>query len=270
MPVAALMPVADSPTILDYATRIRVPLYPAQRFALKLSYGLELDDVPGAIRVHHPLSNTVMESLSEREYLDYLQRKGGASIRPDGEPAIVIADFGRRSGSTTLSVCIAGFELSKMLSLPKANRTGVLRSRHVTFIGTDKDQAKLAKAAMSSQAPWRLEDTLAQPESDTIGGWKFPNNSQIRFKSSHSKGLIGCMSVITDFGTFLEKDASRIVQWLYRSARKSDFKAFFLGKNGSVCLRRLRPSMSFRIPSWDMNPVLDEKTMREHPAEYCV
>jgi hypothetical protein len=257
MPSAA--PASPGPTVLDYADKAFPGLYPAQRFALKLAYGLELSDVPGTVDVHQPLSNEVVARMSEVEYLAYLQRRGDAGPIPSGrEPIAVVANFGMRSGSTILGLVISGYELSR--SAPADGRPN-----RVAFVDTDKNQVMCNVNAFLYAA----RDSGMSPVNVGAHSVQFADGSEVRFQTSLSKRGLEPVSVIKDLSSYSEKDVRKVSLWAsQRTSSPGRNKVFFLGASGNP--KGFPESVRFRIPTWDMNPALPEELMRRFPEEYSV
>lgn len=105
--------------IIEYAEG-RFPLFPVQKFVLKLMYGLPLDE-PMMVNHAHPLGGSPVET-TEEEYLRYLYLNGRCNLAepppPEHEFRETILVMGRRSGKTMLTDLITAWEARKVLDLP--------------------------------------------------------------------------------------------------------------------------------------------------------
>lgn len=109
----------SEPWGLGLGTLSGVPaLYPAQRFIIKLYYGLDLDSSDNRdIVVKDKFNETELYRFNETEYMHYLYNEGRINRLYDGKalPNMVLA-CGRRSGKTTLTACIIAYELYRLLN----------------------------------------------------------------------------------------------------------------------------------------------------------
>lgn len=141
--------------ILDYIEQpwgLDMALFPAQRFIVKLYYGLELDDkLPDnpnhRIQITDMLKSLVKYEFTEVEYLHYLFNEGRCNIGvQDHNRRELVMPIGRRAGKTTLSGIFASYEIYRLLNLynpqsyyglPNGNRIQIMS------VATGKEQAGL-------------------------------------------------------------------------------------------------------------------------------
>ena len=148
-------------SVLDYIEQpwgLEMRLFPAQRFIVKLFYGLELDstvkDERDYIRVTDMFNTKLLHKFTEKEYLEFLYNEGRCNIKDQSTPKrrLTLA-LGRRAGKTTLSGIFASYEVYRILNLydpqhyyglPSGNRIQLLS------VATDKDQASLLFSEVTS------------------------------------------------------------------------------------------------------------------------
>lgn len=126
---------------------LNMKLYPVQRVILKAHYGIPLDD-----KVRFTVTDWKRENareMTEKEYLAYLHSEGRSNIGeviPGKQRRRMILSLGRRSGKTTISAAIFGYETYKLIlkgdpqkyyGLPAQNNIQLIA------VATDKDQAGL-------------------------------------------------------------------------------------------------------------------------------
>lgn len=134
--------------ILEYieqAWGLGMKLFPAQRFIVKLYYGIPLEEREKTIHVPDMFGTKTLFTFTEAEYLRYLYNEGRCNIGvPDHERRELVLVLGRRSGKTSLSGIFASYEVYRLLNLfnpqkyyglPNGNRIQIIS------VATDKDQA---------------------------------------------------------------------------------------------------------------------------------
>jgi len=134
--------------ILEYIEQswgLAMKLFPAQRFIVKLYYGIPLEEHVKTIDVPDMFASKVLYRFTEREYLQYLYSEGRCNINEqDHERRELVLALGRRSGKTSLSGIFASYEVYRLLNLynpqqyyglPNGNRIQIIS------VATDKDQA---------------------------------------------------------------------------------------------------------------------------------
>ncbi len=119
--------------------------WPAQRFIVKLYYGIPLEDKVKTITVTDMFNTKVLHTFTEKEYLKFLYQEGRCNIgEQDHERRELILAIGRRGSKTTLSGIFASYEIYRLLNLhnpqgyyglPNGNRIQIIS------VATDKDQA---------------------------------------------------------------------------------------------------------------------------------
>lgn len=141
--------------ILDYIEQpwgLGMTLFPAQRFIVKLYYGLELDnklpeDPNQRIQITDMFKSDVKYEFTEVEYLHFLFNEGRCNIGvQDHNRRELVMPIGRRGGKTTLSGIFASYEIYRLLNLfnpqsyyglPNGNRIQIMS------VATGKEQAGL-------------------------------------------------------------------------------------------------------------------------------
>lgn len=144
-----MRPFADIIDFTESPEGLNLCLFPAQKFILKMAYGLALDARENTIRAG---SWKKADSLlvSEEEYAWFLREDGRCTIE-EGAPAVphpwtdVYLSLGRRSGKNTLASVIAAWGLHGLLS-KECPQTYYGMSKNTTIqilvVAIDRDQAK--------------------------------------------------------------------------------------------------------------------------------
>lgn len=213
--------------ILEYIEQswgLGMKLFPAQRFIVKLYYGLQLDTHDKPIEIRDFLGTEIKYRFSEREYLAYLYNEGRCNIgEQDHERRELVLAIGRRAGKTTLSSIFASYEVYRLLNLgnpqeyyglPNGNRIQIIS------VATDKDQASilfnevtghLAKCeyfrpyiANNTQShimfrtPYDIEryGPTARQQNGKFVSFNGKASLRVTFKSSSPKGLRGSGNVV--------------------------------------------------------------------------
>jgi len=198
------------------------PLWPAQRFLVKLYYNIPLDDKQRIIEVRDMFGSQVRYRFTEVEYLRYLYSEQRCNIsEQDRERRELVLAIGRRAGKTTLSSIFASYELYRILSLgnpqsyyglPEGNRIQLIS------IATDKEQAGILFSEVTNHLtsceyfkPYIANDTqqfvnIRTPHDiDRYGptkrndiGSSLAGKASLRltFKGSNGKGLRGFGNIV--------------------------------------------------------------------------
>lgn len=126
---------------------LNMKLYPVQRIIIKAHYGIALDDTVKLTFTDWRRQNP--KYMTEKEYLEWLYSEGRSNIKeviPGQQRRRMILSLGRRSGKTSISACIFGYETYKLIlkgdpqqyyGLPSTNNIQLIA------VATDKDQAGL-------------------------------------------------------------------------------------------------------------------------------
>lgn len=136
-----------APWGLGMGTVSGVPsLYPAQRFIIKMYYGLELDDGSNRdIIIKDQFNEEEIYRFNESEYRDFLFSEGRTNKDSDGAWLTDLTlVMGRRAGKTLLTSCIISYEIYKLLSYycPQEYYGIVPESEiRVTCVATSKETA---------------------------------------------------------------------------------------------------------------------------------
>ncbi len=241
---------ASNPNILelvDAGEFGNLKLFPAQRFILKMLYGLPLDS-------------------RERDYLEHLKREGRySSARSKSQETVLLV--GRRSGKTVLGQIVQMYESWKLVFTPGKEVSlpaGVLSLFH------DKESAGLGFNeytsfwAQSSLRPYTRNNTLSYVNFESVVGGKV----RAGFKSAQARGLRGirASSVILDEAGFFQ-NLSEIrgvvgawpdcrVTYLTISDGSESFQSFYSEA-------RRRGALLLRIPTWDANPQIPRSFYEE-------
>lgn len=240
--VAPANPFAD-PTA--FADLIGYPLFPVQRFVVKMLYGLPL-------------------SAAELRYQKRLEREGRCFI-PKGPRRELVAVMGRRSGMTHIGSLVGLFEANRLLN-------GAHSDLHtaIMHVSPNREMADHVRGGFRSYA-----DRLWGKTSSRIGTTFVTNHEgrkvQLLHKSAVSVGLRGirtpmavldCADCFQDFpllnsvvnGAICTDDGRKAILTPV-SKGPSEFKEYYeKAKSHAVVLR---------IPSWEANPTITHKTLRE-------
>lgn len=192
-------------------------LFPVQRVILKAHYGLPLDDTE-TFQVSD-WRRQKFQTFTEKTYLEYLFDEGRSSIReviPGQDRREMILSIGRRSGKTTISACIAAYEVYKLISkgdpqayfgLPSSNMIQLIS------VATDKEQASLLYQEVSGHFskcaffnPYTANNTMSyarfQSPKDIERYGPYSDNPnakatiKVTFRSCIAKGLRGAGNVV--------------------------------------------------------------------------
>lgn len=102
--------------ILEYTDKyLKLPLYPAQRFILKLYYGLPLEDSLTVTTLYSPKEYKV----TERQYLQLLQSEERTNAQEGISYIGLLLKLGMRSGTTSLASIVQAYELAKLVETPE-------------------------------------------------------------------------------------------------------------------------------------------------------
>jgi len=220
----------DFLTIIEFIERFHLlpyGLFPAQKFILKLYYGLPLDNVAKVIKIRDPFSDKIEYEFTEKEYLSYLYEQGRCNIKEqDSESRFeLVLVLGRRSGKSTLAALIAAYELYKLLrrGCPQEHYgISTVNEIRVLCIANDKEQASIVYGEMSGYIN-QVDYFKSSITHDTQTYMKFQTDYDKRkygegsgrrasiistFKSSIAKGLRGrgTICVILDELAFFVDD----------------------------------------------------------------
>lgn len=121
------------------------PLYPSQRFILKAYYGLEFDKSSNRdIVVKDRFCEQVLYQFNEYEYMEYLYNEGRINKMVDKPFSKVLMCLGRRSGKTTITACIIGYEAYRLLNkFCPQEYYGIMPEDEITFtcVATNRETA---------------------------------------------------------------------------------------------------------------------------------
>jgi len=120
-------------------------LYPAQRFILKTYYGLELENGDNRdIIIKDKFCEQEMYRFNEYEYMQYLYNEGRINKIIDKPFPKVVMCVGRRSGKTTITACIIGYEAYRLLNkFCPQEYYGIMPEDEITFtcVATNRETA---------------------------------------------------------------------------------------------------------------------------------
>lgn len=231
----------DFLTIIEFVERFKLlpyGLFPAQRFILKLYYGLPLDDVTKTIKVKDPFTDKLEYEFTEVEYLKYLHVQGRCNISeqdPKARYELVLV-LGRRSGKSTLAAIIAAYELYRLLrrGCPQEHYgVSPVNEIRILCIANDKEQASIVYGEMSGYIN-QVDYFKTSITHDTQTYMKFQTDYDKKkygegtgrrasiistFKSSIAKGLRGrgTICVILDELAFFVDDGKSSAQRVYKA-----------------------------------------------------
>jgi hypothetical protein len=211
-------------------------LFPAQRFVLKMMYGLDLDS-------------------DERRYLARLKKEGRAYVPRSSSKETVLV-MGRRSGMTMLGQIVQLHEALKLVQSPGPGQERVLS------LFTDKDSAGLGLSTFTSftfssaLCPYVKDNTQSDANFGGLGG----REVKASFKSSSAKGLRGirASSVVLDNAAYYLDLAETL-----RIVRPYQGRITIpTSSNGSETFGNFyreaqqRGALVLRIPTWEANPYI--------------
>lgn len=257
-----------------------VHLFPAQRFVLKLMYGLLLSDTD-RIEFEHPLVG-VRQSLSEKDYLSYLYDQGRSSIpRQDrGYPyQETVLAAGRRAGKTWLCSRVVAYETLNVLS--RDTRYGLPENTrlNITLFGCDKDQAGCARddarALFKRECftPFHTSETQAYSDFTSATG----NCVRVSFRSARQHDVCGTTNFVAIFDemAFYRDDAiydavfptvrgfsPRSPETGLLTGEPCEAKILCVstpnGRRGKFYRLYRSPghALTLRVPTWEMNPTI--------------
>jgi hypothetical protein len=276
------------------------PLFPVQRFVLKVIGGEELSKTGKDIRVTDMFNERDLFQFSEAEYLRYLFNEGRASV---GEltarvPISVLA-VGRRAGKSVLHGIAAAHAVHKLMSLDSPQRHYGLypKSRIRVSVVSEGKEASLMVKSLAQGLVEHDEMSKRCVESSTLSTIRLRAGEgyvDMRFKSAKDKGLRGAANyhigldelayiknardvynmVVPSLGQFspLRKEGSApkpIESTLFAASTPRHNSDFF----HTLFRTWFHPEMrhvgiSLRIPTWEMNPTLASSWLRlEHQID---
>ena len=214
-------------SILDYIEQpwgLKMRLYPAQRFLVKLYYFMPLETQEKTIAVTDMFNTKTLYRFTESEYLQFLYNEGRCNIgEQDHERRDLVLAIGRRAGKTTLSGIFASYEIYRLLNLhnpqkyyglPDGNRIQLLS------VATDQDQASLLYNEVTShlakcdyfkphianntqklvnfRTPYDIEryGPTARQQEGRFVSFNGKASLRVTFKSCIAKGLRGSGNVV--------------------------------------------------------------------------
>jgi len=143
---------------VDVLTYVQAPWgvyekpWPAQRFILKLVYGIPLDDTVKDIYTWDRFKENQTGLYTEVEFLQMLNSEGRCNItleqhqnRQGRAYSYTILRLGRRSGKTTLSQWITAYEAYRLLRIDDPQKHFNFRKAQpigMTLVATNKEQAE--------------------------------------------------------------------------------------------------------------------------------
>lgn len=196
---------------------LNMKLYPVQRVIIKAHYGIALDDTVRFTVTDWRRENA--RQMTEKEYLEYLYSEGRSNIKeviPGKQRRRMVLSLGRRSGKTSVSACIFGYETYKLIlkddpqkyyGLPSTNNIQLIA------VATDKDQAGLLYQEASGHfrncqffAPYTANNTQSYARFQTprdrerYGAYADDPSAKatikVTFRSCVAKGLRGAGNIV--------------------------------------------------------------------------
>ncbi len=235
----SVKPESSEPSIIELVDSgaLGVPkLFPAQRFILKMMYGLELD-------------------ARERQYLVRLERTGRCTpARQGSQEAVLIV--GRRGGMSWLGQTVQLYETLKLLRTQGSEPRGVISVSHDRASAGVHLDVYAACLAESHLQPYLKNRTASYLNFEGEGGGRV----RAMFKSAQGKDLRGlrASSVVLDNAAYFQdlplihsivapcggrititttSDGSKTFRDFYRQAKQ-------------------RGALTLRIPTQDANPTI--------------
>ena len=224
----------DSEGIADIITYVEAPwglntkLWPAQKWLLKMYYGIPLDrdkketffdgKIFHGVPVHDMFMLNVKYELSEWEYLQYLYNDGRCNVKDQTQRFTeLVLVIGRRGSKSAMTSMISAYEIYKLLCRHNPHEyyqmldVGIIS---ISAIATSSNQAAgLYKVARGYLARCRFFDPYIV--SDTEEGMKFRTQSDIDkfgpkckatiellFRPAIGRGLRGPANIVVDFDEF--------------------------------------------------------------------
>lgn len=220
-------------------------LYPVQKFILKMTYNIPLDDTERCISVPKTWEGITTYSFTEKEYLSYLYDEGRCNTKYQINASELVLAAGRRGGKSTLSHMMVAYELYKLMTksnpqayygLPEGSTIGVsaiatsLDQAHL-FSKYVRDRIKESPLAQFQKSSTDREVVFSTPQ-DMLEG----NDPSIRFRAS------SCVS--TPWG-------------VYSIAAIFEEVAFFKEKLANQKFQEILPSFPSFTPKNPANPSLE-------------
>jgi phage terminase large subunit-like protein len=160
---------------------LKQTLFPAQKFAMKLFYGIPLDGKNKTIRTRDPFTDKTEGFYTEREYLTFLHNEGRCNWseeRVGHECHELVLVMGRRSGKSKVISVVSCYEYARLLSHDNP---------HDYFRLPQSDMIKIINVAASKDQAVVLFDSVSNLvlESDYLKHYlsKDPLKQEIRFRS---------------------------------------------------------------------------------------
>lgn len=215
-PTATKTPVGPI-EFIESSWGLNMKLYPVQRIIIKAHYGIALDDKVKFTVTDWRRQNA--RQMTEKEYLAYLFDEGRCNIReviPGKQRRKLVLSLGRRSGKTSLSACIFGYETYKLILKGDPQKYyGVASTNNIQLIAvaTDKDQAGLLYQEASGHfsscsffAPYTANNTQSYARFQTpkdiekYGSYSDDPTAKatikVTFRSCVAKGLRGAGNIV--------------------------------------------------------------------------
>jgi hypothetical protein len=262
-------------TIIEFAERQGLKMFPVQKVILKAIYGLPLDEeVKFEIwdwNLNEGNGGPVV--YTEKSYLTYLAKQGRsniAEINPEGFNEAVLV-LGRRAGKNVLGTCILAYEKTKLLEKDSPQKHYGLPpgcTIQLTSQSPDRDQAAywhhdsvpfFGTPFATSATDLRFQTKLDPTDRATV---------RVAFRSSDHKGLRGSSNIAVLFN---EMAYYREPRMNYAAAVpsttqfKGDQRIVSMstpnGKNWfhELFSRGFKPEersymLCLQIPTWEINP----------------
>lgn len=228
---------ADIITFCESPWGLNTKLWPAQRFLLKLFYGVELSTdrpefaVDGkifhGIPIHDMFMTNCMYQFSEVEFLKYLHEEGRCNVKDQSHKFTeLLLSIGRRGSKSAMTAMMATYEIYKLLSRHNPHEyyqmldVGTIS---LTAVATTANQAaglyKVARGYITKCrffAPYIVADTeekmsfRTQNDIDVLGP-KSKATIEILFRPAVGRGLRGPANItciFDEFAHFLEEGQS--------------------------------------------------------------
>lgn len=276
--------------ILEFAEVVGVELWPVQRVALKLLYGMALKPVsfpvtflevsPGSI-------NQQVTHMTEISYAHMLKEQGRLHV-PGGEgPWHLYLVAGRRAGKSKLAALITLYETYRTLNMD-FEKEGYGKSTCLSHIlvGPTRALAEIVFAdmmGMRARMPSSDRPIMSHTRNNVQWGKSEDTGTgyvHLTVKTALAKGLRGYASrVVTldGYSSFSKSSAGEVLMALEPSLRAHGGNLIITGTpvmNGNTEFpERFKAAMGsedtvvVRIPTWEMNP---EWGIEPHMADMSV
>lgn len=290
----------DVITFTESSWGLGIPLFPVQKFILKIMHGIRLDRVTPAIKIYADCFKEKVERvLTEFEYLQFLKDKGRISpTYQDGDVRReTVLAIGRRGSKTRLSSICCLYNMYKLMALYNPQKHyGVPEGEKIGFVAvaTAQDQAKELFAPIRVcvlNSPYFERELIKGSSDDSIKlqtrhthqklGEMGPPSIVAQAAPCSSRGIRGASNIVVvfdEFAHFILEAGNRSDEEVYKALTPS---VAFFGKDGRIISISSPLSksgkfyslftqgmtdnpdiLSFQAPCWEVNELLSPETLK--------